>query len=152
MNVNQSKKNDRRFWERWRKAGAVQDCGRGFATDGPVPMPCNKDVFEQGEPIALLDGSSNALERWVQAVAKRAKASVDWHYSGGVGQMLHLGDEASRARVEKAIDEIAETLNGNIIRRLRPGSKGLFRSGVTETPPNMMASFLNPLTGEGLII
>lgn len=148
MTVNRSKKNDSRFWRRWCVADAVQDCSRGFATDGPVPMPCDHEIFTRGEPIAFLCGSSNALERWVCAVAKRANARVDWHISGGIGQMLHLGDETSRSRVEQAIDELAETLDGEILQRLPSGSEGLYRAGVTETHPKAVAFFRDPLTGE----
>ena len=100
-----------------------------MATDGPTPDPCNPEIFKKGEPIALLDASSNAVERWVQAVAVAADARLDWHYSAGVAQVLHLGDVDSRARAEAAITQLEATLEGSVLRRLSLGHPGIFRSG-----------------------
>jgi hypothetical protein len=100
-----------------------------MATDGPTPKPCDRKIFREGQPIALLDGSSNAVENWVQAVAKRAEARVDWHYSGGVAQVLFLGDADERARVEQAILALIPELNGNVIAApLAPGDQGRTRN------------------------
>lgn len=95
---------------------------------------CDDEVFSQGVPVLLIDGRSAAVERWVAAVAAQATARLDWHYSGGVAQVLHLGDDAARARVEAAIDALADTLDGGILQRLEPGAPGLFRAGVSESP------------------
>jgi hypothetical protein len=99
-----------------------------MATDGPTPKPCDRKIFREGQPIVLVDGSSNAVENWVQAVAKRADARVDWHYSGGVAQVLFLGDADERARVEKAILALAPELNGTVLQRLAPGDPGRTRN------------------------
>lgn len=123
-----------------------------MATDEPTPPPCNQDVFRHGKPVAALDGRSNAVERWVQAVAKKANAQVDWHYSGGIAQVLHLGDEASRMRVEAAITELAPTLDGRIMRRYEVGAAGLYREGVTVAPSGMIGATMNPLTGEAVFL
>ncbi len=88
-----------------------------MATDGPTPAPCDKDIFKNGETVVVLDGSSNAVERWVQAVAKKAKARVDWHYFGGRAIVLHLGDDASRQRVLATIKELEPQLEGRVLRR-----------------------------------
>lgn len=112
-----------------------------MATDGPTPPPAGADIFRNGEPVVLLDASSNAAERWVQAVAAAADARLDWHYSGGVAQVLHLGDSESRARVEEQITRLAPTLEGRILQRLPVGAEGLYRQGVTETPPGAIAGF-----------
>lgn len=119
-----------------------------MATDGPTPPPCDSEIFENGQPVVALDARSNAAENWVQAVASRAHARVDWHYSGGIAQVLHLGDDESRARVEAVIDELEPTLEGTVIRRYRPGESGLYSKGVTQTPPGAVASFMDPFTGE----
>jgi len=119
-----------------------------MATDGPTPPPCNQEIFQKGQPVAALDAPSNAAENWVQAVAKKARARVDWHYSGGIAQVLHLGDDESRARVEAAMDELEPTLKGTVMRRYRSGESGLYRKGITQTPPGAVASFMDPLTGE----
>lgn len=112
-----------------------------MATDGPTPPDCDHEIFEQGKPIALIDGSSNAVERWVKAVAVKADARLDWHYSGGVAQVLHLGDAESWARTEAAIDLLESSLNGTIMRRLPAGAPGLYRRGVTPVPDGAIAGF-----------
>lgn len=53
-----------------------------MATDGPTPPPCNDKIYNNGEGVCTLSGASNAIENWVKAVAKKANAKVDWHYSG----------------------------------------------------------------------
>lgn len=98
-----------------------------MATDGHTPDPCNPDIFKKGTGICIIDGRSNAVERWVQSVAKRANAQVDWHYSGGRANVLHLGDDASRQRALQAIGELAPQLDGRILSINGPA---LFRSGV----------------------
>ncbi len=86
-----------------------------MATDGPNPPPCNPWIFKFGKGVCVLDGSSNAVERWVRSVAKRAHARVDWHYSGGRANVLHLGFSMSRQRVLNAIYELEGELNGRIL-------------------------------------
>jgi len=76
----------------------------------------------------LIEGSSNAVEKWVRAVAKKAKAKVDWHYSGGVAQVLYLGNADDRARIEKAITALTPTLKGTILQRLAPSDPGRYRA------------------------
>lgn len=107
-----------------------------MATDGPTPAPCNKDIFQHGSGVAHIDGSSNAIETWVQAIADIADAQVDWHYSGGVGNVLHLGDADSRQRVINAIHEHAEDLDGRI---MFVGGEALYRNGVDEVPEGALA-------------
>jgi hypothetical protein len=77
------------------------------ATDGPTPKPCDPKIFEDGEIVCMLEGSSNRVENWVRSVAEKAKAQVDWHYAGGRAMILHLGDKASRKRTMEAISELA---------------------------------------------
>lgn len=101
-----------------------------MATDGPTPSPCNRDIFEKGRGVCVIDGSSNAVERWVQSVAKKANAQVDWHYSGGRANVLHLGDDASRQRVLNAIHELKGELKGTI---LDVGGPALYRKGVEDS-------------------
>jgi hypothetical protein len=113
-----------------------------MATDGPTPPDCNDEIFKKGEPIAALDAPSNAAENWVQAVAKKANARLDWHYSGGRAQVLHLGDNASRKRVEEAITNLESTLKGRILRVYISGEPGLYRKDVTPTPEGAIAGFM----------
>jgi len=81
-----------------------------MATDGPTPPDCDPEIFKHGQPVLAMVGSSNAIERWVKAVAEKANARVDWHYSGGIAQVLHLGNKESRRRVEAAVDELSKQL------------------------------------------
>jgi hypothetical protein len=108
-----------------------------MATDGPTPKPCNPDIFKKGKGVCVVDGSSNAVERWVQMVAKKANAQVDWYYSGGRANVLHLGDEASRQRVLNAIEELKGKLQGTI---LRVDGPALFRNGVDKWPEGALAA------------
>ncbi len=47
-----------------------------MATDGPTPTPCDPEIFKNGKGVCVIDGSSNAIERWVQSVARKANAKV----------------------------------------------------------------------------
>ncbi len=84
------------------------------------------EIFKNGRGVCVIDGGSNAVERWVRLVAKKADAKVDWHYSGGRASVLHLGDEASRQRVLDAISELKDELKGRI---LSVGGPALYRAG-----------------------
>jgi len=86
-----------------------------MATDGPNPRPCDGKIFKKGEILARIDGASNAVENWVLGVAKRADAKVDWHYAGGVANVLHLGDAKSRKRTLQAIRDLEPSLKGEIL-------------------------------------
>ncbi len=100
-----------------------------MATDGPTPPPCNPEIFKKGEGVCVVDGSSNAVECWVKKIARKANAQIDWHYSGGRANVLHLGDAASRQRVLNAISELEGELEGTI---LSVGGPALYRNGVED--------------------
>lgn len=97
-----------------------------MATDGPTPPDCNPNIFKKGKGVCVIDGRSNAVERWVKSVAEKADAQVDWHYSGGRANVLHLGDAKSRQRVLNAIHELENQLDGRI---LSVGGPALYRNG-----------------------
>ena len=107
-----------------------------MATDGPTPPPCNPEIFQKGSTVCVLSGRSNAIEQWVKSVAAKANAQVDWHFSGGRANVLHLGDEESRQRVFEAINDLQNQLQGDI---LQVGGPGLYRAGVTEVPEGTIA-------------
>lgn len=115
-----------------------------MATDGKTPPPCDQEIFEKGEPVLFIRGSSNAVERWVKKVAAKANARIDWHYSGGIAQVLHLGDKESHSRVIKVAHELESELSGTIFRYCDETSEeGLYRKDVTQTPKGTIASFYN---------
>jgi hypothetical protein len=101
---------------------------------------CDAEVFAKGEPLLAMDGWAEDVEPWVQKVAKRSGQRVDWHYSGGVAQVLVLGD---RAKAMRAVDELESDLalvntrderQPHIMRRYTSSSAGLYRAGVTPAP------------------
>ena len=102
-----------------------------MATDGPTPAPCNPDIFTNGTGLCIVAGSSNAIEQWVQAIARKAGAQVDWHFCGGRANVLHLGDDASLQRALEAVKEMESQLDGQI---MSIGGPALFRNGVDEAP------------------
>lgn len=64
-----------------------------MATDGPTPAPCSDDVFRNGTLMFVTHTiASNAMEGWVQSVAKDSGQPVDWHFAGGRACILALGD------------------------------------------------------------
>lgn len=76
-----------------------------------LPPPCNPDIFQKGIPILLLTGPSHKIEALVSGVAAKAQSQTDWHYSGGVAQILHLGDDASLKRTVAAFSEAFPTMD-----------------------------------------
>ncbi len=97
-----------------------------MATDGPTPEACDPEIFDKGEGICVVDGRSNAVERWVRLIAEKANSKVDWHYSCGRANVLHLGNAASRQRVLNAIHELLHRLEGRV---LSIGETALYRAG-----------------------
>lgn len=107
-------------------------------------LPCDREVFEKGEGVCVVVGnymrSSPAvqIEAWVKEIARRASARVDWHYSGGRASVLHLGDEASRARVLAAIDETRANFEAEGGMVLSVGRPALYRAGVDHLHPDII--------------
>lgn len=90
------------------------------------PDRCDKEVFDHGLGIAALDARAKAAEKWVCAVAELSGQRVDWHYSGGIANVLYLGDYA---KVREAIEVLAGELDGRILRIFPPDAHGLYRAG-----------------------
>jgi hypothetical protein len=141
--LNDSKKNESRFWLRWYKSGAISHTGW---------QPCNHEVFTKGEPIALLSGATKDLEPFIKAIARAANAQVDWHFSGGIAQVLHLGDAQSRERVEKAIDELLPFAGSKILVFSRHPGGGIYRAGVIDVPENALAVYHEPDAGNQFMV
>lgn len=116
-----------------------------MATDGPTPPACDSEIFAHGEGVCVVDGSSNAVERWVKAVAKKANAKVDWHYSGGLANVLHLGDEESRQRVMSAIHELKDELKGTM---LSVGGSALYRRAVDDVASEEPQAVVREVDGQ----
>lgn len=74
---------------------------------------------------------------------EKSGVSVDWHYSGGVAQVLYLGDEESRKKVEEAIEELAPKLKGTIMKKFEENEAGLYRKGVSTAPYGSIGGFFD---------
>lgn len=106
----------------------------------PIP-PCDDDIFKNGHSVCQLyteaPGSAR-LETFVQAVAKQSAQRVDWHFSGGIANVLYIGDEC------RVVDAIQLLLPGHPTIRFMQwtgrGSTGPYRHGVTPAPANAIAS------------
>lgn len=96
----------------------------------PGAPPCDPRIFKDGQPILAIDGWAKQIEEWVIKIRKESGQLVDWHYSGGIAQILYIGD---RAKVLAAVNKLAPELEGSIMRVL-DDMAGLFRNGV-DTPP-----------------
>lgn len=100
-----------------------------MATDGPTPKPCNDKVFKEGEVMCVTHTiPSNAMEGWVQKVAKESGQPVDWHFFGGRAVVKALGD----------VGKVREA-----IRKLTPEHDELFRQamagfGFSCQPPKLL--------------
>jgi len=107
---------------------------------------CDAEVFKNGQSVAALDACMHRAEEWVQAVARESGQRVDWHYSGGIANVLCLGDHARAARaVEKlrgALEQATPKAAGHrcrcagpdhdpgrVLRCFGAGEPGLYRAG-----------------------
>lgn len=72
---------------------------------------CDKEVFANGDLVAVLDACMYRAERFVQAVAKESGQRVDWHYFGGRARVLYLGDGAKvSAAIDRCLPLLADAL------------------------------------------
>lgn len=92
------------------------------------PQPCDPEVFKTGAPIALADCRMHAMEAWVALVRESSGQRVDWHYSGGIAQVLFLGD---RGKVRDAIRLHESAFGGEWVKVIAEGEPGLYRARVT---------------------
>lgn len=102
----------------------------------------------------MVCGSSWQVEEWVREVARRSEAKVDWHYSGGIAQVLHLGDVQSRERVHRIMRKLEKRLDkgGYVMRYVGEGERGMYRDGdennpLAGVPDSAVAMSMGPLSG-----
>lgn len=92
--------------------------------------PCDPDVFRNGNPLLAADTSdcgARQFEAWVKSIAELSGQRVDWHYSGGIAQVLYIGD---RRAIVKAL-AMGALCPARIMRRFSTTDAGLHRHGVT---------------------
>ena len=91
---------------------------------------CDEKVFKNGQSILLADTyecRAEGFEQWVKTIAQISGQLVDWHYSGGIANMLYLGD---RKKVCEAIDSIP--CPAQIIQYVQDGESGPYRAAAKE--------------------
>lgn len=101
--------------------------------------PCDQEVFRHGRSLFAFDTwlcGARTFETWVRSLAFLSGQRVDWHYSGGIANVLVLGD---RQRVW----EVAASgpMPARLMRIFNVEDPGLYRGGVTEVPEGTVAAF-----------
>ena len=99
---------------------------------------CDSKVFKSGTTILTADThecGATGFEEWVVAVRKASGQPVDWHYSGGIANMLFLGD---KEKVVAAIQSIpcSANIRQEYFDRLPPP---IYREGVSPVPRGTIA-------------
>lgn len=107
--------------------------------------PCDADVFRDGRSLFAMDTwrcGARTFEAWVKELERLSGQKVDWHYSGGIANVLVLGD---RQRVW----EVAASgpCPARLMRIFDATDPGLYRRGVTPAPPGFVAGFYDGGTG-----
>ena len=60
---------------------------------------CLDNVYNDGECIAVSVAEKKVIEWACQETQRRSGALVDWHYVGGRGRILALGDAKKAAEI-----------------------------------------------------
>jgi hypothetical protein len=101
------------------------------------PPPCDPEIFKKGEGICTFHAKSAVTEPWVVKVREESGQRVDWHYSGGMVNMLYIGDyQKVVAAIEKLYPELEAACKKagyergpEHFRIHGPGAHGLYRQG-----------------------
>lgn len=88
-----------------------------MAADEKTPPPCDKRIFKDGVAVCILDGKSDAIEKWVKGIARLTEAKVNWHYVGGRANVLYLGDDIGYEKVLECIYAFKDELDGSFLHR-----------------------------------
>jgi len=67
------------------------------------PTPCDSYIYNNGNEICFVTGRSFVIENWIVQIRKLSGQQVDWHYVGGRGRILYIGDYD---KILKAINTI----------------------------------------------
>lgn len=107
---------------------------------------CNSEIFSKGHSVATLDACRHRAEDWVQQASRLSGQPMDWHYSGGIANILYLGDyekvagavqhlstslEQPMARLEHECGSCSGEVHrpGHLLRFFGAGSHGPYRAG-----------------------
>jgi hypothetical protein len=88
---------------------------------------------------------AEAFEDWIVSIRKTLprKCKIDWHYSGGIANVLYLGDQQT---VMKAIGEHMDTCPAHVMSLVE--ETGPYRAGVTPAPEGALCGSYNPDDGD----
>ena len=109
-----------------------------------VPAVANPTVFEKGTPIFHLHGPRPwMIETWLRDCETSKK--LDWHFSGGIAQVLSLDPEKHLKHLTGTIEALREAcLLGAEKHSCYPldvtvaPEYARFRAGVDEVPPGAL--------------
>jgi hypothetical protein len=111
--------------------------------------PTDPEIFRHGKSLLAADTyecSADGFEAWVVALRSASGQRVDWHCSGGVAQVLVLGD------FEKAQQAVRDVpCPGRIMRLFEPSAAGLYRGGVTTVPEGTLGGFFDGTTTQYVV-
>lgn len=99
------------------------------------PAPCDPEVFKSGQGICSFHARTFITEPWVVRVREESGQRVDWHMSGGMCNVLYIGDyEKVRAAVEKLYPDLVKTCEEHGYKPEHftlygPAAHGLYRKG-----------------------
>lgn len=69
----------------------------------PELTPCDPEIFANGTTIAVIvEMKPQQIENLVSKLSKQTGVRIDWHYFGGKGDILALGDEQQLRKARDA--------------------------------------------------
>ena len=130
-----------------------------------MSLECDPEIFKKGRSICTIDACSHRAEVWVQSVAEKSGQKVDWHYTGGIGNVLYLGDyNRILTAVEKLLPQLEDYMPkekgqrcrcgeakehslGRVLSVFRAEAHGPYRAG-DELPEGAIGAVTTGPTGE----
>ena len=67
---------------------------------------CNEEIYEKGQYVGTVTGGDAfTIEAFVKCVSEATGVRMDWHYVGGRGRVLAIGDvdKARRGLLNSAL-------------------------------------------------
>jgi hypothetical protein len=114
-----------------------------------TPPPCNPKVFKEGQSIMACDTSdcrSQGFEAWIVSIRETLPkgCEIDWHYSGGIANVLCLGD---REVILRAVHEKMDECPARVMRWVGEDEFGPYRKDVSPAPEGAIAGSYDPGSG-----
>lgn len=123
---------------------------------------CDEQIFQNGSPIALFSGKAQEIGAIVQEATRQTGALLDWHYSGGVAQVLALINSPKQwesvvafFRASDAAKPVRDISSNPLILMNTfeyGGGAGLYREGVTPVPEGAIAAAYDGDVGSSFLL